>query len=96
MLTAPDVLLSLHRMGHAEIELNLINSQVHIAQIRCLPGWLMSTHPIIILVSQEPRILLIENFLPAADCQVTWAVSPSDRQMCRCCTQDLLYTGHLG
>ena len=66
-----DALLSLHGSGHIEIELNLISSQVHIAQPRCLPGLVLSIHPTITLISQEPRILLIENFLPAADCQVS-------------------------
>ena len=35
-----------------------------------VPGIIASTDPHIILISLQPRILLIENFLSAADCQV--------------------------
>lgn len=54
----------------AAIELQLINSSIHTCQPEHLPGLLMSTDPMISLISLEPRILLIENFMSAADCQV--------------------------
>ena len=72
---ALEALHSLQETEHIEIELNFISSHVHIARQMCLPGLLMSlADPMITLVSQEPRILLVENFLSAADCQVRGAV----------------------
>lgn len=35
-----------------------------------VPGIIASADPHIILISLQPRILLIENFLSAADCKV--------------------------
>ena len=61
-------LKQLEQSGHAEVELKLASVQVHTA--RPVPGIITCTDPHIILISLQPRILLIDNFLPAADCQV--------------------------
>lgn len=54
--------------GYAEIEFTLQSVQTHTALP--VPGIIASADPNIILISLQPRILLIENFLSAADCQV--------------------------
>lgn len=58
----------LEQSGYAEIELTLQSVQMHTALP--VPGIIASTDPHIILISLQPRILLIENFLSATDCQV--------------------------
>jgi len=58
----------LEQSGYAEIGLTLQSVQMHTALP--VPGIIASTDPHIILISLQPRILLIENFLSAADCQV--------------------------
>lgn len=55
---------------NATIQLRLVQSLMHVSQPLSLPGLLTCTDPFISLISLQPRILLIENFLPAADCQV--------------------------
>lgn len=62
-------LKQLEQSGYAEVELKLASVQVHTA--RPVAGIITCTDPHIILISLQPRILLIDNFLPAADCQVS-------------------------
>lgn len=62
-------LQQLERMGSAEVEFTLHDVQVHIATP--LPGLVQSTDPHITLISLQPRILLIENFLSATECQAS-------------------------
>lgn len=69
-LVAPlEDLQQLERMGSAEVEFTLHDVQIHIATP--LPGLVQSTDPHITLISLQPRILLVENFLSATECQAS-------------------------
>ena len=48
---------------------------IHLQSTLPMPGLLMSVDPHITLISLQPRILLIENFLSAADCKVKLLVA---------------------
>ena len=52
----------------AIVELRL--HSVHLQSKLTVPGILISADPHISLISLQPRILLIENFLSATDCKV--------------------------
>ena len=60
-------LQQLERVGTAEVDFRLHDTQIHTALP--LPGLVQSTEPHITLVSLQPRILLVENFLSATECQ---------------------------
>lgn len=75
----PCQLQTLLGSDHAVIELNLTHSCIHTTQPELLPGLLMCSQPMISLISLEPRILLIDNLLSAADCQVR--LLPSQRTL---------------
>lgn len=61
-------LQQLEQAGYAEVEFRLQALQLHSESP--VPGILTCTDPHITLISLQPRILLIDNFLPPADCQV--------------------------
>ena len=52
----------------AVVELRM--HSIHLQSRLMVPGILMAADPHISLISLQPRILLIENFLSAADCKV--------------------------
>lgn len=64
----------LERMGTAEVEFRVHAVQIHTAVP--LPGLVQSTDPHITLISIQPRIVLVENFLCATECQArSWSLS---------------------
>lgn len=62
-------LQQLEQAGYAEVEFRLQALQLHSESP--VAGILTCTDPHITLISLQPRILLIDNFLPPADCQVS-------------------------
>ena len=76
-LVAPlEDLQQLEQAGTAEVELRVHAVQVHTALP--LPGLVQSTDPHITLISLQPRILLVENFLSAIECQASsWSLTPA-------------------
>lgn len=62
-------LQQLERMGTVEVEFAVHAVQIHITTP--LPGLVQTTDPHITLISLQPRILLIENFLSATECQAS-------------------------
>ncbi|KAA6423680.1 MAG: Prolyl 4-hydroxylase alpha-2 subunit [Trebouxia sp. A1-2] len=73
--------------GYAEIEFTLQSVQTHTALP--VPGIIASADPNIILISLQPRILLIENFLSAADCQGIINLASPDLQRSRVAKGDM-------
>ncbi|DBB06498.1 TPA: hypothetical protein ACH3X1_012050 [Trebouxia sp. C0004] len=77
----------LEQCGYADIELTMQSVQMHTALP--VPGIFVSTDPHIILISLHPRILLIENFLSAADCQGIINLAWPDLQRSRVAKGDM-------
>ena len=71
----------LERAGFAEIDFRLHSAQLHTALP--VPGIVQSTDPHITLISLQPRILLVENFLTSAESQA------SSQSPCLCIQSEL-------
>ena len=69
-------LQQLEQLGSAEVDFTVHDVRVHTALP--LPGLVQSSEPHITLVSLQPRILLVENFLSATECQArSWPPAPA-------------------
>ncbi|DBA99717.1 TPA: hypothetical protein ACH3X3_012268 [Trebouxia sp. C0006] len=77
----------LEQSGYAEIELTLQSVQMHTGLP--VPGIIASADPHIILISLQPRILLIENFLSAANCKGIINLAWPDLQRSRVAKGDM-------
>ncbi|KAL3139959.1 procollagen-proline 4-dioxygenase activity protein [Trebouxia sp. C0009 RCD-2024] len=65
-------LQQLEQVGLAEVEFRL--HAVHIHTAMPLPGLVQSTDPHITLISLQPRILLVDNFLTTTECQACFLI----------------------
>ena len=95
-VTPLEDLQQLEEVGNAEVEFRLHAVQMHTATP--LPGLVQSTDPQITLISMQPRILLVENFLSGVECQASsqWCIlcqHSSCWQACFCLSVKWL-TGH--